>query len=114
MKRIVNISLLLGATLSITSCKNVLEAPAKSSLDESVIFSTPSLAEGVIPGILQSFGETNSYRGRYLVYYGTNTDVEVHNSLKAIDDEKDRKSTRLNSSHVKISYAVFCLKKKKI
>src|SRR5690606_38693375 len=26
--------------------------------------------------------------------------------------EKDRKSTRLNSSHVKISYAVFCLKKK--
>src|SRR5436305_10192986 len=26
----------------------------------------------------------------------------------------DRKSTRLNSSHVRISYAVFCLKKKKI
>src|SRR5690606_41758264 len=29
-------------------------------------------------------------------------------------DFLDRKSTRLNSSHVKISYAVFCLKKKKI
>src|SRR5690606_40919786 len=28
-------------------------------------------------------------------------------------DGRDRKSTRLNSSHVKISYAVFCLKKKK-
>src|SRR5690606_41384780 len=28
-------------------------------------------------------------------------------------DHRDRKSTRLNSSHVKISYAVFCLKKKK-
>src|SRR5690606_41062159 len=27
--------------------------------------------------------------------------------------QQDRKSTRLNSSHVKISYAVFCLKKKK-
>src|SRR5690606_40012531 len=27
---------------------------------------------------------------------------------------EDRKSTRLNSSHVKISYAVFCLKKKRI
>src|SRR5690606_40478128 len=27
--------------------------------------------------------------------------------------KRDRKSTRLNSSHVKISYAVFCLKKKK-
>src|SRR5436309_11365446 len=29
------------------------------------------------------------------------------------EDALDRKSTRLNSSHVKISYAVFCLKKKK-
>src|SRR5690554_7375691 len=29
------------------------------------------------------------------------------------DIESDRKSTRLNSSHVRISYAVFCLKKKK-
>src|SRR5690625_6614157 len=29
------------------------------------------------------------------------------------DEAKDRKSTRLNSSHVAISYAVFCLKKKK-
>src|SRR5437868_10666890 len=29
------------------------------------------------------------------------------------DRRRDRKSTRLNSSHVSISYAVFCLKKKK-
>src|SRR5438445_10170636 len=29
------------------------------------------------------------------------------------DNPKDRKSTRLNSSHANISYAVFCLKKKK-
>src|SRR3989442_11859044 len=29
-------------------------------------------------------------------------------------ERRDRKSTRLNSSHVRISYAVFCLKKKKI
>src|SRR5690625_5556149 len=49
---------------------------------------------------------------------------DVHNvdkSLKKIgtirrdlmDNLTDRKSTRLNSSHVAISYAVFCLKKKK-
>src|SRR5690554_7117108 len=31
----------------------------------------------------------------------------------ALGKFKDRKSTRLNSSHVRISYAVFCLKKKK-
>src|SRR5438874_258512 len=37
-------------------------------------------------------------------------------SLYGLDEskkQKDRKSTRLNSSHVEISYAVFCLKKKK-
>src|SRR2546430_11404315 len=33
--------------------------------------------------------------------------------LLAGDDRPDRKSTRLNSSHSQISYAVFCLKKKK-
>src|SRR5690625_5515809 len=31
---------------------------------------------------------------------------------RVLDPEEDRKSTRLNSSHVAISYAVFCLKKK--
>src|SRR5437773_6954515 len=36
----------------------------------------------------------------------------AHNLLAAMVD-KDRKSTRLNSSHITISYAVFCLKKKK-
>src|SRR5947209_10411634 len=30
-----------------------------------------------------------------------------------VEPEQDRKSTRLNSSHANISYAVFCLKKKK-
>src|SRR5437763_7050002 len=34
-------------------------------------------------------------------------------TLKEMVSEKDRKSTRLNSSHRCISYAVFCLKKKK-
>src|SRR5947209_12032700 len=32
---------------------------------------------------------------------------------QALEDALDRKSTRLNSSHANISYAVFCLKKKK-
>src|SRR5207302_11312801 len=38
-----------------------------------------------------------------VVFFGTRTPPQMI----------DRKSTRLNSSHVKISYAVFCLKKKK-
>src|SRR5690625_6077155 len=46
-----------------------------------------------------------------LYNYRTNPRGQVH-VLQELD-EKDRKSTRLNSSHVAISYAVFCLKKKK-
>src|SRR5690242_20882725 len=34
-------------------------------------------------------------------------------AVPAEDAQRDRKSTRLNSSHMSISYAVFCLKKKK-
>src|SRR5688500_20186854 len=37
----------------------------------------------------------------------------THVSPKRLDKDGDRKSTRLNSSHLVISYAVFCLKKKK-
>src|SRR2546430_8557502 len=37
----------------------------------------------------------------------------VHSIMLEVDEHPDRKSTRLNSSHSQISYAVFCLKKKK-
>src|SRR3712207_1681417 len=39
-------------------------------------------------------------------------DRAVSRIIKLVEDAKDRKSTRLNSSHANISYAVFCLKKK--
>src|SRR5260221_10311845 len=38
---------------------------------------------------------------------------DAHSPLCRCDRHRDRKSTRLNSSHTVISYAVFCLKKKK-
>src|SRR3712207_8809469 len=40
-------------------------------------------------------------------------DAVVHDPQLAPALDEDRKSTRLNSSHANISYAVFCLKKKK-
>src|SRR5699024_12556764 len=61
---------------------------------------------------------------RYVFIYGFLADDDagsVHGTvprkplqtLRHVDQVLDRKSTRLNSSHVSISYAVFCLKKKK-
>ena len=60
-----------------------MEAPSQSSLDSSLIFSQYEMAEAAVMGIHQSFGETNSYRGRYLPYYGINSDVEWINGLEA-------------------------------
>jgi SusD family. len=62
------------------SCQKYLEAPSKSTLDESLIFSNASLASMAIDGIEVPFGETNSYRGRLLTHYGANTDLEWINS----------------------------------
>src|SRR3712207_7493714 len=53
----------------------------------------------------EGFGRAESARGEYAVHVvsdGSDTPYRV----------QDRKSTRLNSSHANISYAVFCLKKK--
>src|SRR2546426_9352002 len=65
----------------------------------------------------------------YTTLFRSATDVEVFDEQEAVGrfqmmnktpeifvatgDRSDRKSTRLNSSHLVISYAVFCLKKKK-
>lgn len=103
MKKIIYTLFLLGGLTVISSCKKALDAPTKSSLDESVIFSNPGLAEGAIAGIIQSFGETNSYRGRFLVFYGINNDTEVNNSLKAVGDDKSKLSnynTNVNNSQM--------------
>src|SRR5438876_4108296 len=48
------------------------------------------------------------------VAFGPALAEEVDPTLRCAICSADRKSTRLNSSHPSISYAVFCLKKKKI
>src|SRR2546421_9339555 len=56
--------------------------------------------------------DSNKLKGRFQM--GVVTRLSSWNFLRRKSDEfVDRKSTRLNSSHDQISYAVFCLKKKK-
>ncbi len=64
----------------LTSCQEYLDAPTQSSMDESTIFSNVELAKGTIDGIKEVMGQTNSYRGRFLTHYGSNTDIEWNNS----------------------------------
>src|SRR5438874_10702803 len=55
----------------------------------------------IAPPVFPSPGDTATYRR-------CSSGTRIASSVR-----RDRKSTRLNSSHVEISYAVFCLKKKK-
>src|SRR3712207_8120436 len=57
-----------------------------------------------------SVNPTNS-ANEALLSFGENATIGGNGSI--ILNGEDRKSTRLNSSHANISYAVFCLKKKK-
>src|SRR5690349_25173811 len=57
------------------------------------------------------FTEATKWFDRFLK--GTSNGIDKPVVELAHDPWEDRKSTRLNSSHVEISYAVFCLKKKK-
>src|SRR2546426_7864553 len=50
---------------------------------------------------------------RYLDFVTHTVKPIVDAQFPTLPDRRDRKSTRLNSSHLVISYAVFCLKKKK-
>src|SRR5690606_40144858 len=60
------------------------------------------------PGAPQCRGESDQLVGR-----GEAARRVLQAGRKTAGAPRDRKSTRLNSSHVKISYAVFCLKKKR-
>src|SRR5262245_65236159 len=57
---------------------------------------------------------TGYFKGKLAVRFSGRNEVECQNELPKEENrpQPDRKSTRLNSSHLGISYAVFCLKKK--
>jgi hypothetical protein len=81
MKKNINNICLIFSLLGLFFSSCDLDAPSKSAAEGSVVLSIEALAEGAVMGIHQSFGETNSYRGRYLPYYGINSDVEWLNGI---------------------------------
>src|SRR5699024_11422958 len=94
-----------------------------SCLDAKYISSTAFDMRDVRPGDIEFFtapvaGVGTSPDGQSIVNVDEEELKKVQDAFKndTVDDyvqNADRKSTRLNSSHVSISYAVFCLKKKK-
>src|SRR5438874_7020637 len=95
------VTLPLGAQTSKADADRIAKleqqiADAKSSADNSWMLTSSAL-------VLMMTGP-----GLALFYGGL---VRKKNVLATMMQSLDRKSTRLNSSHVEISYAVFCLKK---
>lgn len=87
MKKIILLPVILLMSFLVSCEEDFLESQTQSTLDESVIFSTPGLAEGAVNGIKIPFGETNSYRGRFLPWYGFNTDTEWYNSSETTSND---------------------------
>lgn len=91
MKILTKFSGLLMA-LSLVSCHNFAEdfltTPNISSLDAPVIFSDVGHTQSAIEGIKMTFVDTESYRGRWLPWYGLNTDVEWYNASESISSDK--------------------------
>src|SRR5690606_41025370 len=95
--------------------RNLLTFPTRRSSDLAHgMWTMGNLAKLFTPYYEDGFIEDYSVRFKGMVFLGDTI------TLKAVLLEKsenklylDRKSTRLNSSHVKSSYAVFCLKKNK-
>src|SRR5258706_10721245 len=59
------------------------------------------------------FPYTTLFRSPFFAEVIAGGRITIPEEIRKIFGDRDRKSTRLNSSHVRISYAVFCLKKKK-
>ncbi len=74
--RILTIAAAAALSFGLAGCD--LTTETKSTFDESVIFSNATLAEFEIMSIYEVLGHTNSHRGRYLTYYGFNTDIELY------------------------------------
>ncbi len=80
--------LLIALSTTLFSCSDILESETKSAFDESVVFSNYTLAEYNVFSISETFGHTNNYRGRFLPWYGFNTDAEWYVST-TIDNKSE-------------------------
>lgn len=105
MKKVKNI--LLGiiasaAVVSLSSCSEFFEVEAPSSSDEANVYSDYTLSEYAIFSISETFGHTNNYRGRFLPWYGFNTDIEWYNSDNSAGKEISNYSILPNNSQLNL------------
>src|SRR5690606_39437600 len=99
---------------------NIVEIEEQSSppqLYHNNRYMSATVSAGLAPGYSMGDGiaAMDAIKDRVLdATFTTDLGGEARDYVESSSNTIDRKSTRLNSSHVKISYAVFCLKNKQI
>src|SRR5205814_2908538 len=88
--------------------------PTRRSSDLPDAGSRRAREGGVPQTALRTMNDERSTRGSVFIVHRSSFDHGLCVANTIVTFVPDRKSTRLNSSHLGISYAVFCLKKKKI
>lgn len=82
----------IAAAAMLASCDNLLDQDSPSTFSESTVFANAGLAEGTLYGVVEAFSETNCYRGRFLPWYGFNTDIEWYNGFGSSSKPYDNKN----------------------
>src|SRR5437588_6508199 len=82
-----------------------------TTLFRSVVFANPAARKAKAIAIVANNIQVTRFPGDLLAAFNWGGDIRA-TDLVLQNTNRDRKSTRLNSSHTVISYAVFCLKKK--
>lgn len=106
MKKLISFAICISAILTVApSCSKFLETKSPSTTSSDMVFSNYDLAEKAIFGISETFCEVNSYRGRFLPWYGFNTDIEWYNTYKATDDKYRMAGYCVNSNNGQMNTA---------
>ena len=92
------------AVMSLSSCseEGFFDVKAPSAADESNVYSNYTLSEYAIFSISETFGHTNNYRGRFLPWYGFNTDVEWYNGTNTTGKQLAQYNPTTNNTQMNL------------
>lgn len=93
-----------AAVMSLSSCSEdgFFDVKAPSAADETNVYSDYTLSEYAIFSIAETFGHTNNYRGRFLPWYGFNTDIEWYNGTNTTGKQLTQYDPTTNNTQMNL------------
>ena len=93
-----------AAVMLLSSCSEdgFFDVKAPSAADETNVYSDYTLSEYAIFSIAETFGHTNNYRGRFLPWYGFNTDIEWYNGTNTTGKQLTQYDPTTNNTQMNL------------